>query len=189
MNHVAAFYSDPHFGHDRVIEYSQRPFANADEMDARLIERYNASICPSDIVLWLGDCFFCDVARAAEIMSQLNGTKLLVRGNHDRSASAMARLGFAVVCDQLTLSIAGVKVIAAHYPYAGTPSPEDLQPARKQLADQFPRPVRHKDQMLIHGHTHSRTRVFQGQIHVGVDAWDYRPAMYAEVAALIDGKG
>jgi calcineurin-like phosphoesterase family protein len=178
---VNFFYSDPHFGHAAVLGYCSRPFADVHEMDARLIERYNASVCPSDTVLWLGDCFFHNVDVSADIMGQLNGRKLLVLGNHDRSAAAMARLGFDVVADQLTLCIAGKKAIASHYPYAGTVSPEDAAPN----ADVGNRPVRHKDQILLQGHTHSATRYHQGMVHVGVDAWDYRPVALNEVEALL----
>lgn len=179
------FYSDPHFGHANVVEYCARPFSSVEEMNETLIARYNNVVQHNDTVLWLGDCFFCRTEQAIEIMSRLNGRKLLVRGNHDRSAATMARLGFDTVADQLTLSVAGRKVLAAHYPYPGVQSPEDLQPARKQLVDRFPRPVRHKDQVLMHGHTHSRERYRHQMVHVGVDAWNFAPAPYAEIAALI----
>jgi calcineurin-like phosphoesterase family protein len=185
---IAAFYSDPHFYHENVISYSKRPFASADQMNEELIRLYNERIGKSDVVLWLGDCFFCSAEKGARILIRLNGVKVLVRGNHDRPAAAMARMGFAVVADQLTLSISGKKVLASHYPYPGVQSAEDLREPGKQIVDKFDRPVRHKDQILLHGHTHSSERYLDGMVHCGVDAWDYRPAMYEEVESFIKDK-
>jgi len=161
VNYFAAFYSDPHFGHARIIEYSSRPFSSIENMNAALVINYNTHIHPNDTVLWLGDCFLCKVEDAKAIMSSLNGTKILVKGNHDKSKTAMCEIGFTAVADELTLSIAGRKVIARHVP-------------------QYI-----KGAVTLHGHTHSKERRNNNRIHVGVDAWDYRPAMYEEVEELV----
>ena len=42
-----------------------------------------------------------------------------------------------------------------------------------------------KQEFLIHGHTHSTERRDGQAIHVGVDAWDYRPASFDEIVALM----
>lgn len=36
------FTSDTHFFHDKVVEYSQRPFAGVEEMNEGLIARWNS---------------------------------------------------------------------------------------------------------------------------------------------------
>jgi calcineurin-like phosphoesterase family protein len=46
-------------------------------------------------------------------------------------------------------------------------------------------PERKKGLVLLHGHTHDRLKVRGNQIHVGVDAWDWGPALYDDVAELI----
>lgn len=173
------FYSDPHFGHANVLGYSNRPFADVDEMDRDLIARYQTVVRQDQTVLWLGDCFFCRPERAAEILAALPGRKILCRGNHDRSASSMARIGFELVTDTVTLNIAGRTCRANHYPYKGTPSAEVAPDA------EHPWPQRHQGEVLIHGHTHSTKRRNGNQIHVGVDAWDYRPVALAEVEVLV----
>ena len=38
------YISDLHFGHENVIRFDGRPFANADEMDLTLIELWNARV-------------------------------------------------------------------------------------------------------------------------------------------------
>ena len=44
------FTADTHFGDHRTINIQKRPFANVMEMDAALIERWNAVVGPDDVV-------------------------------------------------------------------------------------------------------------------------------------------
>lgn len=80
------FTADTHFGHARVLEFEPnlRPFASIEEHDEKLIENWNKVVRPHDLVWHLGDVYLGkDPTRFHEIMSRLNGTKKLVRGNHD----------------------------------------------------------------------------------------------------------
>ena len=52
------FTSDQHFGHFNIIRLCQRPFGSLEEMDAVLLERWNAKVKPDDVVYVLGDLFF-----------------------------------------------------------------------------------------------------------------------------------
>ena len=170
------FTSDPHYGHRNIIQHCQRPFADVDEMNRELIKRYNDRVGTNDVVLWCGDCFFCRVTVANDIMSQLNGKKLLVRGNHDRGAASMSKLGFDLVLDECIIDIDDQTVRIKHYPYAGS-TPDTRYLDR--------RPPKIKHEMLIHGHTHSSEKMNGKQIHVGVDSWDYAPASFDEVRELV----
>ena len=180
-----AFYSDPHFGHYNIIDYAFRPFKSADEMNEALIERYNEVIGPGDCCVWLGDCFLMPFDQAEVIMRRLNGGKILVMGNHDRSESAMARLGFDLVLREASLVIGGRRCRLNHWPYAPANEPrysvrrDPDSPGRDKYA------VRRQGEVLIHGHTHSDRQVKDNQIHVGVDAWAYRPVLFGEVEALV----
>jgi len=49
------FTSDHHFGHKNIIEFSKRPFANVEEMNAELVKRWNERIAKEDKVYHLGD--------------------------------------------------------------------------------------------------------------------------------------
>ena len=133
-------------------------------------------------MLWVGDCFFGSVDFACNILTQLHGHKLLVRGNHDRSAAAMARMGFDLVADGLSMHIAGRTVRVAHKPPKGVYSREDDGGSAN---DDLSAPRLPRGEVLIHGHVHERYRRLNNRIHVGVDAWDYAPASYAAVEALI----
>lgn len=176
------FYSDPHFGHEAVIGYSGRPFGSAVEMDEELVRRYNARVGPDHVVCWVGDCFFHRLDRACEIMEELNGRKVLVKGNHDRSNTWMLKVGFDVVVDRLYVRMAGRNVLVCHYPYAHarrrSGQPDLRYPER--------RPKPQKGEALIHGHTHSEIRCQGSMIHVGVDAWDYAPASIDDVWRLVE---
>lgn len=79
--------SDTHFGHENIIEYAKRPFSCAGEMDAYMIEQWNARVKPSDHVYHLGDV---TMERSSNrkawfvgLMKSLHGHKRLVLGNHD----------------------------------------------------------------------------------------------------------
>lgn len=172
MSLIKAFYSDPHFGHKRICEYCNRPFSSVEEMTREFIARYNSRIGTNDTVLWGGDCFFCPFTEARQIMSALNGSKMTMRGNHDRGPGTMAAMGFDVVMDQCVIDIAGQTVRVCHYPYNDARYP-----------DRSPRQDKHE--LLIHGHTHSPDRVNGKMIHIGVDAWDYRPAMWEEIEEIV----
>lgn len=81
-------YADPHFGHQGVCKFLRhdgtklRPFDNAEEMDVELIKRFNETVRPNDKVYFLGDVAM-RVKDLHRVMSQLNGDKVLIKGNHD----------------------------------------------------------------------------------------------------------
>jgi calcineurin-like phosphoesterase family protein len=77
--------SDHHFFHKNIIEYCNRPFVELGQMHHFMIEEWNSVVTPEDIYIHLGD-FICGGSReeVMEVVSQLNGYKILVLGNHDR---------------------------------------------------------------------------------------------------------
>ena len=92
------FIADPHFGDERIRRYENRPFTDTHHMDSAMIRLWNETVTPQDQVYVLGD-FGAD-GQEAQILSQLNGTKFLVKGNHDTASNAHYRqAGFAEVYD------------------------------------------------------------------------------------------
>lgn len=79
--------SDTHFGHDNICRFLRtdgtklRPWDSATEMDKVLINNWNSVVGPQDKVYHLGDVFINRKSRF--ILDHLNGTKVLIKGNHD----------------------------------------------------------------------------------------------------------
>ena len=90
--------SDTHFGHENIIKYCNRPFSSAEEMDQTMIKRWNETVSNNDIIIHLGDFALCSRDRLKEIVSKLNGKKILIMGNHDNHSEQFYRdAGFHTV--------------------------------------------------------------------------------------------
>ena len=92
--------SDTHFGHAATFEVFKkedgsplRPFKSLEDMHNTFIENWNRTVTSGDLVLHLGDVAFSGQAYDT-IMPQLNGTKYLIRGNHDRFSEGRYRRHF-----------------------------------------------------------------------------------------------
>jgi calcineurin-like phosphoesterase family protein len=79
------FTSDEHLGHNNVIKFCNRPFANIEEMTEALVERHNSVVKKGDLVYHIGDMFWrtYGIDQALEYMDRLNGNHYYVWGNHD----------------------------------------------------------------------------------------------------------
>lgn len=75
--------SDTHFNHKNIIGYCNRPFKDVDDMNKTMIKLWNETVSNNDVVLHLGDVAFGNKEEAKKILQQLNGRKVLIRGNHD----------------------------------------------------------------------------------------------------------
>lgn len=106
------FVSDTHFGHERIIPLANRPFASVDEMDAFMIERWNEKVQPGDTVYHLGDFAFSKDPE--KYFEQLNGNKILIRGNHDHSNTRAMRWGAQF--DQFMYKRGLTQIHLCHYP-------------------------------------------------------------------------
>jgi calcineurin-like phosphoesterase family protein len=120
------FTSDHHFGHANIIKYCNRPFADAEVMNAALEKAWNETVAPEDLVYYLGD-FAMSAALVPSIVRRLNGRKILIAGNHDkcwqekdpdsRWYEHYVRAGFLEIYQKLYLEIAGESVLLSHLPY------------------------------------------------------------------------
>jgi calcineurin-like phosphoesterase family protein len=154
------FTADTHFGDHRTINIHRRPFASVSEMDEALVQAWNAVVGENDEVWHLGD-----VARRASdvpaLLTLLNGTKHLVRGNNDAVATGEAD-GWASVQDYAELIVDGHLLVLCHYPFRSWNS-------------------QHRRARNLHGHSHGKLKPLPGQHDVGVDAQGYRPVTLADL--------
>lgn len=96
------FIADTHFGDDNIRRYENRPFETAAKMDEVLISKWNIIVSENDEVYILGD-FGAD-GYEKEILSELKGTKYLIKGNHDVKSNEYYRnAGFKEVYDMPAL--------------------------------------------------------------------------------------
>lgn len=158
------FTSDLHLGHKNIIHYSNRPFSDLEEMHNAIDSGWLERVRPEDVVFVLGDVSFWPRDRTQEFLRVLPGTKILIRGNHDRSPRVMSQLGFAAVLEELVIWEPDTKkyVFLSH-----KPTPAGIWKGRAELA------------LCGHVHTDWITRLDGREghqtINVGVDQWNFTP--------------
>lgn len=167
------FTSDTHFGHENVIKYSKRPFADKHEMNEALIRNWNAMVKPDDTIYHLGDVCFMGVTEAQKTFDRLNGKIHLIYGNHDqvikKNKSLQAR--FETICEYYELNIPDAscergsqKIVLCHFPMISW----------NKMG---------RGAIMLHGHCHGNLKYpFVGRIlDVGVDVHNQTPITYDQV--------
>ncbi len=115
------FIADPHYGDERILKYENRPFQSVELMDADMIRRWNEVVSSEDTVYVLGDLGADGYEK--DILSKLNGTKFLVKGNHDTKSNKEYRsFGFAEVYDH-PIIIDGFWILSHEALYVNTNMP------------------------------------------------------------------
>lgn len=183
--------SDHHFGHARISELAGRPFGSVDEMNAVMIDRWNAIVGPDDVVLHLGDLALGPIEESVGLTSRLNGRRLLVPGNHDRvspatqSNRAIERFlplyeaaGWRVLPEILEGQRRGLPLLASHYPFEGDTTGVERHSSHRPIDTGI---------ALLHGHTHDRAFGAHGshEFHVGVDASGFAPIRFDVIDAWL----
>ena len=114
---MANFYiSDLHIGHENILRFDNRPFADVNEMNNKLIENWNARVRSDDTVYILGDFIWAKESEWPSIVGSLAGNKVLIRGNHDpKQFSAATRRMFQEITDLKEIKDSGKHVVMCHY--------------------------------------------------------------------------
>lgn len=166
--------SDLHFHHKNVINFDQRPFEDLDDMHEQLIKRWNNKVSREDVVYILGDFSFSkDGDEVNALLRQLNGQKVLVRGNHDHfvDKKGFDRTLLIDVVDYLRIVDMKQRVILCHYPIA--------------VWD-----CSHRGSIHLHGHLHllqasyyrhPQLRFLENAYNVGCMNWNYEPVTLEEI--------
>ncbi len=180
------FSSDTHFLHAMVA--GLRGFASSEEHDETIIERWNKLVRPADLVWHLGDVGLGNEARVLRQAARLNGRKHLITGNHDpcwpghrgsRSRQRRWLEVFESVQAFARIRLDGQAVLLSHLPYLGA-GDHTLEERHTQFR------LHDEGLWLVHGHTHQPEQVSGARsVHVGVDAWNLRPAPEADVISLV----
>jgi calcineurin-like phosphoesterase family protein len=170
------FTSDPHFNHTNIIKYCKRPFDNVEEMNEVLIDNWNMVVGKDDLVICCGDFSLGSSKQAIGVLNRLNGHKLLIKGNHEKSVlsnTAAINLFDAGIYDLLEITVLDEEVsdefqniILCHYPMV--------------VWDKS-----HRGSWQLFGHVHGMldgdNRLSPNQLDIGVDSNGFRPISYQEV--------
>lgn len=160
------FTSDEHYGHKKIIEFCNRPFASVEEMTERMVENHNAKVSKGSRVYHLGDMFFkMHHMDALKVLDRLNGQHYLVLGNHDEIVDQIAHK-FVWVKPFFELKVNKHPVTLFHYP---------MRTWKR----------REYGAWHLYGHVHGRfdSEPYGLSFDVGVDSWNYEPVSYEEVSA------
>lgn len=150
--------ADTHFGHANILNFLRkdgsklRPdFTDIEQHNETLIKNWNSIVKPKDKVYHLGDIGFKSFSQIQVIFNRLNGTKVLIKGNHDNfKLSQYAQLFKDVrACHQLD------KFILTHIPI----HPDSL----------------YRWKANIHGHLHDLIIENNKYFNVSVEHINYTP--------------
>lgn len=113
--------SDLHFHHKNVVKFTDRGVATTQENhDEWLIELWNKIVVKGNIVYHLGDFSFArNYEDIAEVVQSLNGQKIFIKGNHDRSEhlTQLVKDGLIVSWHHYKeIKIANTKTCLFHFP-------------------------------------------------------------------------
>lgn len=113
------FTSDTHFYHENIIQYANRPFKNADEMNEYIIEQWNNVVPEDGIVYHLGDFGFGTTSNLVKLFKRLNGKINLITGNHDRKQlkDRVYKSCFESVSMQRYIYVEGQAIYLNHVPF------------------------------------------------------------------------
>jgi calcineurin-like phosphoesterase family protein len=171
------FTSDNHFGHENIIKFTNRPFNSVEEMDAAMVNHWNAVVEPSDTVYHLGDFCLGDANMARRYFAILNG-HVKILGNpwhHDRRW-----LNWDMYTGPDAEDIVEVlpPMVVLEFPeYGDDRYPQVLVLCHYPLAE-WDR--KHYGAWHLHGHSHghSHGKAFD----IGVDCNHFRPISLSGVA-------
>lgn len=144
--------SDTHFGHTNILEYANRPFQNVDDMNEYMVERWNSVVKEGDKVYHLGDVYFKD----ASMLSQLNGKKRLILGNHDDGRDKKLLAVFQKILSYRMMPQFGL--IFSHIPI----HEKSLLRSGQECVN-------------VHGHIHEKPQISPRHRNVCVEELDYTP--------------
>ena len=149
---------DNHFCHARIIEYCNRPFSSVNVMDSTMIKRWNEVVKEGDIVYHVGDFGLGSYDKLKEIFDRLRGRKVIIIGNHDRSATSLRKMGWEVHKQPFVLDN---DIVLTHNPIVDS-SIKTYQYILRSIIN-------------ICGHVHEKWKRKGNSYNVGVDVWKFKP--------------
>jgi calcineurin-like phosphoesterase family protein len=159
------FTADEHYGHTNIIEYCNRPFTSVEEMNTTLIENHNSLVCGGDCTVHIGDFSLSDARCTLDIIAQLNGSHIFIRGSHDAWLKGAPHITAKQIWRR---KVHGQMIVCCHYALRVWP-------------------MSHYGAWHLYGHSHGLLHGEHGKsFDVGVDNWDFKPLSFTRVAELMN---
>lgn len=163
------FTADLHIDHTFMA--SMRGFTHTQAHDRAMMEGWNKAVHPRDVVVVCGDMFWSNYPRVEEYWNALNGSKIMVKGNHDRWLKKV-KVPYRRIYSKLIKREEGnTYVVACHYPLRSW--------NRKRYGA-----------LHVHGHCHGKIVPHWRMMDIGVDVAkvmfdEWRPFSLNEVNYLL----
>lgn len=183
------FISDLHIGHANILKYEpfSRPFKTIQEHDEFLVRNWNHFIQPQDLVYYGGDVggFNSSKQYIKDVYKRLNGTKILIRGNHDKfTDKSYYEMGFVAILQEAEIQLGKELFIKiCHCPYANIEEHRDY-PIKGRRPEKY-------NGWLLAGHTHSNSPqvdAINKVINISWDVWK-RPVVEDQIRNIIMKNG
>ena len=146
--------SDWHFNHANILRYCRPQFANIDEHNKYIIDRFNATVGKDDLVYVLGDVGFTPMTNLIPLVQSMHGRKVLLIGNHDRGTIGEYRK-------------AGFIEVIKHPIYYSSNIILSHVPVQECLDNPWA--------INLHGHLHNSTLSLPNYVNVNVELHDFLP--------------
>lgn len=149
--------SDLHFGHDRIRQFCPKTrsrFVDVVDMREKMIAEWNTIVQSDDIVYILGDVAFMSGFEASKVINRLNGSKILIVGNHDKKTLKDIHFqnSFKEIHNYHEFVHNGTLIVMFHYPI-------------------FDHNQAGRGSIMLHGHRHGNPTNLPGRImDVGMDS-------------------
>lgn len=155
------FTSDLHLLHQRLCDINFRKFSTAQECDNIILSNFNEVIKKGDRIFILGDLTIsAPYDYVANWLSNLNGQKIIIQGNHDKPGTLDKLKKDNIICNWHYFKGCHVNEYSfflCHFPLADWHCGVD-------------------DRIHLHGHSHGMLKEkLWNRIDVGVDCWDFKP--------------
>lgn len=174
------FTADYHLLHTNVIKYDSRPFETVEQMTAIIIQNHNELVKPDDIVFNLGDFALGNSQQAYNILRQLNGRHILIKGNHEKTVidNSKLRNAFEGIFDYLEITVHEPKLYK-----------------EQQIICLFHYPIHewnvaHHGAWMLHGHSHGADNYDSSFkiLNVGIMLNNYKPFSYKQIKDIMATK-
>jgi calcineurin-like phosphoesterase family protein len=184
-NYITA---DPHHGHKNIIKLCNRPFANIQENDDKIINNLNEMVSDNDTLYHLGDFSYkSGLNHVIDCIERYNGFIRIILGNHDKGIKSCYKQGLLTkfiksgkleiiggeeaVCNNLDISYSAQiydrMFYLSHYSHRTWPG------AFRGVIHLF-------------GHSHSNLSPFYKSMDIGVDTNNFYPYDFKNIIHHMD---